>query len=86
MGIKTFNINEKVHKDYSSHCKKEGISMSKKVENFIKSELDKIDKMEKSAKKEKEVQPSLKNPPAEYLQSSPEKDPSKEDNSFRKYC
>jgi hypothetical protein len=42
MAIKTFNIDEKIHKIYSEHCKKEGISMSRKVENFIRQELESI--------------------------------------------
>lgn len=51
MAIKTFNIDDKIHKIYSEHCKKEGISMSKKVENFIKQELESI-------KKKSELNPS----------------------------
>jgi hypothetical protein len=42
MALKTFNLNEEIYKQFSKHCKKEGISMSKKVENFIRSELQKI--------------------------------------------
>ena len=42
MVIKTFNIDEEVYKKFLSHCKKEGISMSKRVENFLRNELEKI--------------------------------------------
>lgn len=42
MVIKTFNIDSEVYKQFSEHCKKHGVSMSKRVENFIKSELSKI--------------------------------------------
>lgn len=42
MGLKTFNINEEAYKEFSAHCKKNGISMSKKIENFILEELDVI--------------------------------------------
>lgn len=42
MAIKTFNIDSKTYKEFSSYCKKEGISMSKRIENFIKSELETI--------------------------------------------
>lgn len=42
MALKTFNLDEKIYKEFSKHCKKNGISMSKKVENFIKEELGKI--------------------------------------------
>lgn len=42
MAIKTFNVDDVLYKEYSEHCKKQGISMSKKVENFIREEMDKI--------------------------------------------
>jgi hypothetical protein len=40
MALKTFNLDDATHKKYAEHCKREGISMSKKVENFIKKELE----------------------------------------------
>ena len=40
--LKTFNLDENVYAKFSKYCKSEGISMSKKIENFIKSELDKL--------------------------------------------
>lgn len=42
MALKTFNVDEEVYKEFSQHCKKQGISMSKKVENFIRKEVAKI--------------------------------------------
>lgn len=42
MALKTFNLNEEVYKKFSDHCKSQGISMSKKIENFIKQELTKL--------------------------------------------
>ncbi len=42
MAIKTFNIDHEIYKKFAEHCKQQGISMSKKVENFIKSELEKL--------------------------------------------
>ena len=48
MALKTFNLNEETYKKFSEHCKKEGISMSKKVENFLKQELEKIKPIEKT--------------------------------------
>lgn len=42
MALKTFNLDKEVYEEYSRHCRKEGISMSKKIENFIKSELEMI--------------------------------------------
>jgi len=40
--IKTFNVDEEVYKQFSAHCKKNGISMSKKIENFIRDEIVKL--------------------------------------------
>lgn len=42
MVLKTFNLDEEVYKEFSKYCKKNGISMSKKVGNFIKEEVDKL--------------------------------------------
>ncbi len=42
MALKTFNINADIYEEFSKHCKAEGISMSKKVEKFIKEELERI--------------------------------------------
>jgi antitoxin component of RelBE/YafQ-DinJ toxin-antitoxin module len=42
MALKTFNLDEETYKEFSEHCKKEGISMSKKVENFIRQEVQNI--------------------------------------------
>jgi predicted urease superfamily metal-dependent hydrolase len=41
MVLKTFNLDERVYEEYSKHCKKEGISMSKRIEGFIKIEVEK---------------------------------------------
>ena len=42
MALKTFNLDEEIYKKFSEYCKSNGISMSKKIENFIKQELNKI--------------------------------------------
>lgn len=42
MVLKTFNLDFEVHKQFAEYCKKEGISMSKKIENFLRQELEKI--------------------------------------------
>ncbi|OIO80465.1 hypothetical protein AUJ84_03315 [Candidatus Pacearchaeota archaeon CG1_02_32_132] len=42
MALKTFNLDAKVYGEFSKHCKKRGISMSKRVENFIKQEMIRI--------------------------------------------
>lgn len=39
MALKTFNIDAEIYEEFSKHCKSEGISMSKKVEKFIASEI-----------------------------------------------
>tara|TARA_Y100000310_G_C20685977_1_gene819019 strand:- start:704 stop:940 length:237 start_codon:yes stop_codon:yes gene_type:complete len=52
VALKTFNLDAEVYGEFSKHCKKEGISMSKRVENFIRAELEQIGKgVEKSEKK-----------------------------------
>ena len=43
MVLKTFNLDEKIYGKFSKYCKKNGISMSKKIENFIEGEVKKID-------------------------------------------
>jgi len=45
MALKTFNLNEQTYKQFSKHCKSQGISMSKKIENFIKQELEQINSL-----------------------------------------
>ena len=53
MALKTFNIDAEVYKEFSDYCKKEGISMSKKVERFIRDEVEKLNpkKMERKTEK-----------------------------------
>jgi uncharacterized protein YwlG (UPF0340 family) len=54
MALKTFNVDKKAYEEFSKHCKKHGISMSKKIENFIKRELESIKDV--VAKTEEEVE------------------------------
>ncbi len=42
MALKTFNLDAEVYKKFSEHCKREGISMSRQVEKFIREELEKL--------------------------------------------
>jgi len=42
MVLKTFNVDKEAYEKYSKHCKENGVSMSKQVENFIKQEIEKI--------------------------------------------
>ena len=55
--IKTFNIDEEVYKQFSAHCKKNGISMSRKVENFIKDEISKLNIKSTSKKVVDKIEP-----------------------------
>lgn len=48
MTLKTFNVEEKTYKKFSSFCKAHGISMSKQVELFMESVMEE----EPEAKKE----------------------------------
>ena len=41
MAIKSFNINEDVYNKFSGFCKENGISMSKQVEIFMESMIEK---------------------------------------------
>ena len=43
MALKTFNLDPELYKRFSNHCKKEGFSMSKKVENFLRKEIEKLE-------------------------------------------
>jgi hypothetical protein len=70
MALKTFNINEEVYKEFSKRCKDKGISMSKKIENFIKGELE-----------GKEVRKKQKTKQVKGKRKVPVKD-----HSFSKYC
>ena len=40
MALKTFNLDEEAYKEFSEFCKENGISMSKQIEIFIKSQLE----------------------------------------------
>ena len=57
MALKTFNIDEKVYAEFSKHSKRNGISMSRQVENFLKQEIEKITKTSQKVKlpTEKEI-------------------------------
>lgn len=42
MALKTFNLDRALYKEFSEYCKKHGISMSKRIENFIREEVESI--------------------------------------------
>ena len=81
MALKTFNLDKKVYEEFSKHCKKHGISMSKRVDNFIKMEMKNI-KMRKSdigdlrLEIEKDVEGKQPQPP----------NPEGEEHAMGKYC
>jgi|TARA_Y100000034_G_scaffold104986_1_gene131959 hypothetical protein len=75
MALKTFNIDHDVHKEFADHCKAHGISMSKRIENFIKLELQNLKQEQKPAA------PSLPEHPPTTL-SLPQPD----DHPLGKYC
>ena len=72
MALKTFNLNEEIYKEFSDYCKKEGISMSKKIENFIREEIEQLKSGGKLKVKRfvKEINDSIEG----------------KEHSFKKYC
>lgn len=78
MTLKTFNLDDKAYKAFAEYCKKEGISMSRKVDNFIRAELENmkagaIKKEHKEVHKEKSIETNAHPISAEQ-------------HSFSKYC
>ena len=78
MALKTFNIDKKTYDIYSKHCKQNGISMSRQVENFLKKELEKmrvgVEKFERTSEKKiaemqkiaKEIETAVEHPLKKY--------------------
>lgn len=80
MALKTFNLDDKAYKAFAEYCKKEGISMSKKVDNFIRTELENMKAGSiKKEHKEKEAQKE------KTIETNPHPI-SAEQHSFSKYC
>lgn len=82
MALKTFNLDKEVYKEFSKHCKKHGISMSKKIDNFIRAEMKNIkarksDLEEFGLEIEKDVRPR---PPTAPSPQGPD------DHPMGKYC
>lgn len=88
MVIKSFNLDEEIYEEFSKHCKKHGMSMSKKVENFIKEELESI----KRIRKIKNIKSDLGNFSLELEKDTkikpelPEPHAKEEEHSMGKYC
>ncbi len=81
MALKTFNIDHKIHRDFAKHCKKEGISMSKRVENFIRDEVEKL----RSQSSVKGVEVS-NNKVKSFVSKNNNLNVSETEHSFRKFC
>jgi|GEM_PF-1337855 len=62
MALKTFNIDKQIYEEFSKHCKGQGISMSKKVENFIKNELEILKGFTLEVEKDTSVKKGLERP------------------------
>lgn len=80
MVLKTFNIDAEVYDAYSKHCKKEGISMSKRIEGFIKTEVEKskITKFFPTLKEASQIQ--------QHISETQEMKTQKDDHKMSKYC
>jgi hypothetical protein len=84
MALKTFNIDEKTYKQYSEHCKKQGISMSKQIENFIKSEIENL-KSNSSNKNSNHSNSKVEHQQAAH-ETSPANSHENHEHTFAKYC
>ena len=47
MAIKTFNVSEETYKKFSGYCKDHGLSMSKQIDLFMKSQVEEEPKARK---------------------------------------
>jgi len=47
MTLKTFNLDDETYKEFSEYCKGHGLSMSKQVDMFIKTQVEKKPKVRK---------------------------------------
>lgn len=47
MALKTFNVDEEVYKEFSEYCKEHGLSMSKQIDMFIRTQVEKEPKVRK---------------------------------------
>jgi len=85
MALKTFNIDSEVYSAFSKHCKKEGLSMSRKIDNYIRAELSRIRCDVKGAIKGIESVKDVESiGQAEVQRETGNKDC--EEHSFKKYC
>jgi len=78
MALKTFNLDDKAYKAFAEYCKKEGISMSRKVDNFIRAELESM-KAGAIKKEHKEIGKEKVQEASTHILTA-------EQHSFSKYC
>tara|TARA_Y100000310_G_scaffold295299_1_gene326511 strand:- start:1440 stop:1703 length:264 start_codon:yes stop_codon:yes gene_type:complete len=87
MALKTFNVDAEVYKEFSKHCKKEGISMSKRVEKFIRAEMEAIKKDTSSFRKRPSTSSENLDSGAEKVENKVIKEiKSNGEHSFGKFC
>jgi hypothetical protein len=85
MALKTFNLDGGVYKKYSSWCRKNGISMSRRVENFLRNEVENLkipDKKSENLRKLEKTESSVHELKHE-ISDGKEK---KEEHPLSKYC
>lgn len=73
--LKTFNLDPENYEKFSSHCKDEGISMSRRVDNFIRTELERLGL---HLEVEKDV--------SDFSKGSETEISFKREHSFKKFC
>ena len=74
--LRTFNLDGKLYEEFSRYCKEFGISMSKRVESFIKQELDKI----------RVLSTRMAANSHGVMQTGKKSENSEKEHSFKKYC
>lgn len=47
MAIKTFNVSEEIYSKFSAYCKEFGLSMSKQIDLFMRSQVEEKPKVRK---------------------------------------
>jgi len=77
MALKTFNVDKEIYAEFSKHCKREGISMSKQVEKFLIQEIEKIKAKSEQVPGKREIK---------KMEDKVLEDNKIHEHSFMKYC
>ena len=64
MGLKTFSIDDEIHAKFRDFCQENGMSMSKKIERFMKEETG--EKIRENAERRKEDKKIDEHPLGKY--------------------